>query len=264
MDIADELNLGIDSFVFIDDNPAEREMIAASMPSVAVPVMDKAENYIRILDKSGFFEMTSLSGDDMDRTEMYRANKERMKLEQSLCNYDEYLRSLEMEAKILPFDSMYIQRIAQLTNKSNQFNLTTLRCSEADIKKMSDSSDYLCLYGRLKDKFGDNGVVSIAIGRQINEELHVELWLMSCRVLKRRMEEAMMDVLVENAMARSVKRILGYYYPTSKNSMVREFYGHMGFQKTKEDEGGNTVWELETVSYIPKNPPIKVIKQKKK
>ena len=264
MDIADELNLGLDSFVFIDDSPAEREMVAASMPSVAAPVMDKAENYIRILDKSGFFEMTSLSGDDISRTEMYMANKERLKLERTLCNYDEYLKSLEMEAWILPFDSMHMQRIAQLTNKSNQFNLTTLRCSEADIRKMSASSDYLCLYGKLKDKFGDNGVVSIVVGRQTNEELHIELWLMSCRVLKRGMEDAMMDALAESAGARSVKKIIGYYYPTPKNSMVREFYGHMGFQKIKQDEEGNTVWELETASYILKKPPIKVIKQREK
>ena len=264
MDIADELNLGIDSFVFIDDSPAEREMVAASMPSVAVPVMDKAENYIRILDKSGFFEMTSLSGDDISRTEMYMANKERLKLERTLCNYNEYLKNLEMEAWILPFDSMHMQRIAQLTNKSNQFNLTTLRCSEADIRKMSASSDYLCLYGKLKDKFGDNGVVSIVVGRQTNEELHIELWLMSCRVLKRGMEDAMMDALAESAGARSVKKIIGYYYPTPKNSMVREFYGHMGFQNIKQDEEGNTVWELETASYILKKPPIKVIKQREK
>ena len=264
MDIADELNLGIDSFVFIDDSPAEREMVAASMPSVAVPVMDKAENYIRILDKSGFFEMTSLSGDDISRTEMYMANKERLKLERTLCNYNEYLKNLEMEAWILPFDSMHMQRIAQLTNKSNQFNLTTLRCSEADIRKMSASSDYLCLYGKLKDKFGDNGVVSIVVGRQTNEELHIELWLMSCRVLQRGMEDAMMDALAESAGARSVKKIIGYYYPTPKNSMVREFYGHMGFQKIKQDEEGNTVWELETASYILKKPPIKVIKQREK
>ena len=256
--IAAELNLGIDSFVFIDDNPTEREIMRQADFGVAIPEMDKVENYIRILDNNGYFEVTSLSADDLSRVRMYQENAKRTQLQQSLGSYEDFLKSLEMKATIRNFEPIYIQRIAQLTNKSNQFNLTTLRCSESDITHMKDSPDYLCLYGKLEDKFGDNGVVSVVAGERIGDELHMRLWLMSCRVLKRGMEDAMLDTLVSDAQQIGIKSIKGYYYPTAKNNMVRDFYQRMGFTLESADETGNTVWAMDAVTYTPKHPSIEI------
>lgn len=256
--IAAELNLGIDSFVFIDDNPTEREIMRQADFGVAIPEMDKVENYIRILDNNGYFEVTSLSADDLSRVKMYQENAKRTQLQQSLGSYEDFLKSLEMKATIRNFEPIYIQRIAQLTNKSNQFNLTTFRCSESDITKMKDSPDYLCLYGKLEDKFGDNGVVSVVAGERIGDELHMRLWLMSCRVLKRGMEDAMLDTLVSDAQQIGIKSIKGYYYPTAKNNMVRDFYQRMGFTPESADETGNTVWTLDVATYAPKHPSIEI------
>ena len=216
------------------------------------------EDYLRTIDRSGFFEVTSLSDDDLARTGMYRANAQRVRLRESVENYEDFLKSLKMKATIRGFEPAYTQRIAQLTNRSNQFNLTTLRCTESDIAAMQASDSYLCLYGRLEDKFGDNGVVSVVAGQIENGELHIRLWVMSCRVLKRRMEDAMLDVLVSDAKKRGVRRIVGYYYPTRKNGSVRDFYERMGFSLRSADGAGNTAWELEISAYEPKDPCIEI------
>ena len=258
--IAAQLNLGADSFVFIDDNPAEREIVKQSNLGVSVPEMDRVENYLRMIDRSGFFEVTSLTNDDLSRAEMYKANARRVQLQENTGSFEDFLKSLEMKAQIREFEPVYIQRIAQLTNKSNQFNLTTLRCSESDIKMMQMSEDYICLYGKLEDKFGDNGVVSVVSGQIEGEELHMRLWLMSCRVLKRGMEDAMLDALAGDAKDKGLSSIIGYYYPTPKNNMVRDFYSRMGFSKVSEDEDGNTVWKLNLDSYEKKNPSIEIIR----
>ena len=256
--IADELSLGVDSFVFADDNPAERAIVAAQLPGVATPPLDGAENYIKTLDHGGYFEVTTLSGEDLKKTELYHANAQRRQAEASFADYDAYLRSLDMHATIRGFENIYIQRIAQLTNKSNQFNLTTLRCSEDDIRAMAEKPNWLCLYGKLVDKFGDNGVVTVVAGEQQGDTLYLRLWLMSCRVLKRGMEDAMMDCLVQDAVKRGVKTIVGYYYPTAKNAMVKEFYGGMEYTKTAEDAEGNTTWTLDVQSYSFKQPPMAI------
>lgn len=252
-ELADELTLGVDSFVFVDDNPAEREIVAAQIPGVAVPVMGRPENYVTILDHSGFFETTTLSQEDMSKTQLYRAKAEASKVVATFANYDEYLDSLEMTAYIEDFQPISIQRIAQLTNKTNQFNLTTLRCSEDDIRAMQDSPNYICLCGRLTDKFADNGIVTVVVGEQIGKELHIRLWLMSCRVLKRGMEDAMMNVLVEQARKRGIENIVGYYYPTAKNGMVKDFYGIFRFEKITEQKDGTSIWEMTTDVYEKAN-----------
>ncbi|MCR5734711.1 MAG: HAD-IIIC family phosphatase [Lachnospiraceae bacterium] len=257
-EIARELNLLPESFVFVDDNPAEREIVEKNL-GVAAPDIGSVENYVRILDHSGFFEVTNLSADDAKRNEMYKENMERMKLEQSFSDYGDYLRSLEMKGTIKGFEPIYLDRIAQLTNKSNQFNLTTKRYTRAEIEEVSDSTEYIDLYGRLVDKFGDNGVVSVVIGHIDGDILNMDLWLMSCRVLKRDMEYAMMDELVSQARAKGIKTIKGYFYPTAKNKMVTEFYKLMGFDKISEDAEGNTVWEFKvTDGYTDQNRYIKV------
>ena len=258
--IAEELNLGVDSFVFADDNPAERAIVAAQLPGVETPALDGAENYIKMLAHGGYFEVTALSGEDLKKTELYHANAERRRAQAAFADYGAYLDSLAMKATIRPFEPLYLQRIAQLTNKSNQFNLTTLRCSEEDIRAMSTDPAWLCLYGKLEDRFGDNGVVTVVAGQQEGALLHLRLWLMSCRVLKRGMEDAMMDAVVADAAARGVKTICGYYYPTAKNAMVKEFYAEMGFARIKADENGNTVWNLDVAAYTARHPHMEILR----
>ena len=256
--IADELSLLPESLVFVDDNPAERHIVKEQLPGVTAPMLGEVQDYIKILDRSGFFETTLISADDAKRNQMYRENAQRAKLQATFENYTDYLLSLEMKAVIEPFQPVLMARIAQLTNKSNQFNLTTKRYTQDEIEAVSMGDDYIDIYGRLSDKFGDNGVVSVVIGHQIVDEVEIQLWIMSCRVLKRDMEFAMMDSFVEACKKKGVERIIGNYYPTEKNGMVREFYGLHGFKKTDEDEFGSTRWEIPVKEYVPKNHVIEV------
>ena len=262
LEIARELNIGVDSLVFVDDNPAERHIVESRIPGVKVPEVVDAAGFITTLDRAGYFEVTSLSSDDLERNRMYQANAERKKQESNYANYRDYLLSLEMDAQIKPFAPVYMARIAQLTNKSNQFNLTTKRCSQSDIERIAEDPSYLTLYGKLEDKFGDNGVVSVVFGHCDGNDktlFHTDLWLMSCRVLKRDMEFAMMDELILQCAARGLRRLKGYYYPTAKNGMVRDFYGIQGFAKTNEDAEGNTEWEFVIPErYDKKNTVIRV------
>ena len=259
MATAEELNLLPESFVFVDDNPAEREIIHQQIQGVAAPDMGLVENYIRVLDKSGFFEVTTLSEDDIRRNQMYQANEMRKQVQATYTDYGEYLTSLEMKGTIGEFEPIYMSRISQLTNKSNQFNLTTRRYSQTEIEETASDPMNITLYGKLEDKFGDNGVVSVVIGKRKGNTLHIDLWLMSCRVLKRDMEFAMMDELVEKCQSTGITKIVGYYYPTAKNGMVKDFYAMQGFVKVAEDETGNTVWEyVVTSQYEKKNKVIEV------
>ena len=257
--IANELNLLPESLVFIDDNPAERHIVTEQLKGVQAPAIGDVTEYIQTIDRSGFFEVTTLSKDDLKRNEMYRENAQRAQLEASFADYTQYLLSLDMKAVIKPFESVYMARIAQLSNKSNQFNLTTRRYTQAEIEQTAADADYITLYGKLLDRFGDNGVVSVVIGHVLGEQCHVDLWIMSCRVLKRDLEFAMMDALVRRCQARGVREIVGHYYPTAKNGMVREFYGTLGFTKVSEDEQGDTDWVFEiTDAYENKNKVINV------
>lgn len=251
--MADELTLGVDSFVFVDDNPAEQEIVKKQIPGVSVPMVGKVETFIRTIDHGGYFEVVSLSAEDSKKTEMYHAKAEAAKAVAAFSDYGEYLDSLEMKATIKPFEEMYVSRIAQLTNKSNQFNLTTLRCSEDDIRKMMSSDNWITLYGKLEDKFGDNGLVTVIAGEIVENELHIRLWLMSCRVLKRGMEDAMMDALIEKARDRGVEKVYGYYYPTVKNGMVKGFYNEMGFECISEES-----WETRVADYSKRNKHIEL------
>lgn len=261
VEIADEMNILPDSLVFVDDNPAEREIVRTQAPGVAVPAIGTPEQYIRVLDHSGFFEVTDLSEDDRKRNEMYQANLKRQRQQLSFGDYREYLLSLEMKGTIKPFESLYMARISQLTNKSNQFNLTTRRYTQSEIEQFAADDTYITRYGKLEDKFGDNGVVSVVIGRKdaVEKALHIELWLMSCRVLKRDMEYAMLDSMVEACQECDIPTIMGYYYPTAKNAMVKEFYGLMGFEKVREDADGSSIWRFDIPAvYERKNTVIDV------
>ncbi|MCI9361680.1 MAG: HAD-IIIC family phosphatase [Hungatella sp.] len=259
VDIAESLALTPDSFVFVDDNPAEREIVRQQVKNATVPeIGDKAENYIRAIDKMGYFEVTVVSADDISRERMYHDNVKRAKAETTFSDYRQYLLSLKMKAEIGAFISIYYTRIAQLSNKSNQFNLTTKRYTQTEIESIAADNSYITLYGKLQDKFGDNGVVSVVIGHRNEDILEIDLWIMSCRVLKRGMEYAMMDRLAEECRRQGIGKIIGYYYPTSKNGMVRDFYGTQGFKKLYEDGSGNSRWELSLETYESKNYAINI------
>lgn len=243
--MAKELNLLPDSFVFVDDNPAEREIVRRELPGVTVPEMTAPEDYIKTLDRGGYFEVTALSADDRKRTEMYRQNAQRAALEASFGSYDDYLKSLEMVGEFGPFDAAHAERITQLINKTNQFNLTTRRYSAAEVEGLLGDEGHITLYGRLIDKFGDNGIVTALIGAVDGDTLDIELWIMSCRTFKRQLEHAMFDQLAAAAKARGLRRIVGHYYPTVKNLLVRDFYATIGFKLTAEDAEGNRTFVYE-------------------
>lgn len=251
--MAQELSLLPESFVFVDDNPAERDIVSAQIPGIAVPEFDSPAECIRVLDRAGYFETTTFSVADASRSEMYRANAKRAQMQQTYASYTDYLLGLEMCAEIHDFTPVALPRIVQLTNKSNQFNLTTRRYTQSEMEQVAKDPNRIRLYGRLRDKFGDNGIVSVVIGEISGDTLHVELWLMSCRVLKRDMELAMLDALVAQCRARGVKKICGAYLKTAKNAMVQDLYGDFGFTKIKEFENGDSTWLLELEGYQNKN-----------
>lgn len=255
---ASELNLLPESFVFVDDNPAECAIVESQLNGVSVVNLTSVGSAMYTLNRSGFFEITSISADDIKRTEMYAANAQRATQQKSFASYSDYLLSLDMHAVIEDFQPVYLQRITQLTNKSNQFNLTTKRYSDKDMEAVCASHEHIRLYGRLTDKFGDNGIVSVVIGRCNGDALHVELWLMSCRVLKRDMELAMLDELVSQCKKRGISKIVGYYYKTAKNSMVSELYCSFGFELMEKAENGDSVWSLDLSCYENKNHVIKI------
>lgn len=256
-EIADELNIGADSFVFIDDSPSERKIVRDNIEGIAVPEVSKPEEYIHIIDRNGYFETISFTKEDKEKNKLYKENMVRKQKENQFSNYEDFLNSLKMKAEILPFNKLYLERITQLTNKSNQFNLTTKRYSTSDMEEVLDNPKYISLYGKLSDMFGDNGIVALTIGEIKGNELHIDLWLMSCRVLKRDMEVAMMDTLVELAGTKGIEKIYGYYYPTSKNKMVENFYEERGFILLKEDNGNKT-YSLDVNKYEKKNKYIEV------
>ena len=256
--IANELTLLPESLVFVDDNPAERHIVAEQIPAVAAPDIGSVQDYIKTIDRSGFFETTVISSDDARRNQMYKENVERAQMEAKFGNYSDYLLSLEMKGTIKPFEPVLMARIAQLSNKSNQFNLTTRRYTQEEIEAIAADSEYIDLYGRLEDRFGDNGVVAVTIGHQNGKQVDIDLWIMSCRVLKRDMEFAMMDEFIAKCRERGVERVVGHYYPTAKNGMVKEFYSLHGFRKTEEDSEGNARWEILVRDYENKNNSIKV------
>ncbi|WP_028025149.1 HAD-IIIC family phosphatase [Enterovibrio calviensis] len=242
--IADALNIGLDSLAFLDDNASERELVSSNLPQVAVPnIGQDITQYITALDKAGLFELVSLSAEDAERASMYAHNQERKQLQREFENYDDYLRSLDMQAAITPFDEVALPRITQLTNKTNQFNVTTQRYSAAEMTSFMHSPKHVALYGRLRDKFGDNGIVSVIVGEEHENTLMIDLWLMSCRVFKRKMEWAMFEELVRHAKARHIQKLVGRYVPSKKNALVSHHYQLLGFQCLSEDEDGVSHWE---------------------
>ena len=235
--MASELNLGLDSFVFVDDNPAEIEIVRQFVPEVTTILLGPdPSDYVAQLADCRLFEPRSITGEDAGRTSQYRSEAQRKALEASVTDMASYLESLQMEADISEFTPVDVPRLSQLINKSNQFNLTTRRRSEAEVLAVMNDAAMVGFSMRLKDRFGDHGLISIVIGRQSGDTMHIDTWLMSCRVLKRGVEEAVLNELVRLAQWKKCVRLEGVYLPTAKNEMVRDFYGRMGFALTAESE----------------------------
>lgn len=263
--ISEELNLGADSFVFIDDNPAERAIVAAQISGIAVPdVGEDVTTYAQQIESARYFEQISISKEDLGRAELYAENSKRDEFKRTFADYGQYLSSLEMQAEIGVFKPVYLERISQLTNKTNQFNLTTRRHTLADIERIASSPKHIPLYGRLTDRFGDHGLISVVVGQREGTYLFIELWLMSCRVLKRGMENAMLDALANAAKSGGQTKLIGVYIPTKKNEMVADFYPSLGFcphELPPDLPEGSTTWSLDLADYVQRNRHIKLLEQ---
>lgn len=258
--IALELNLGLDSVVFVDDNPAERAIVAAQLPEVTVPdVGEEVALYPSIIQAGRYFETISLSAEDLSRAQSYEGNALRSAAQSKFNDYGEYLDSLDMRAEIEPFRPVYFDRITQLINKTNQFNLTTRRYTRTEVETIAQDPEHITLCGGLTDAFGNNGLISAIIGRRSHADLHIDLWIMSCRVLKRGMELAMLDTLVELCRDRGISRIIGHYVPTSKNALVADHYKTLGFLPLLEVPAQTgSHWALPVHSYLPQTRHIRI------
>jgi FkbH-like protein len=259
--IAEQLNIGLDSLVFVDDNPFERTLVRRALPMVAVPELpEDPALYAGTLAAGGYFEGLHLTAEDLARTSQYKANAERERLKSSATDLEGYLRSLGMELRWGRFDKMSQQRVTQLINKTNQFNLTTRRYTDEEVAAVAENPRMLSMHLRLIDQFGDNGIIAIIIGRleDDHETLLIDTWLMSCRVLGRQVEETTLSLIVEEARRMGAKRILGEYRPTAKNDMVREHYPRLGFSALPA-EGETTRWARPTVAPAPAPSFIKII-----
>ena len=250
--IAEQLNIGLNSLVFFDDNPAERSIVRQLRPEVAVPeVPSDPAYYVHALDRHRYFEALTISKEDLKRTEFYRADSQRQALGSSAQDLDAFLRSLEMVARIEPVDSATLERTVQLIGRSNQFNLTTRRYSNADILKIIQEPNWLTRTVTLRDRFGDNGLISVLLAKTDSDALVIDTWLMSCRVLKRGVERVLLNCVVEQARQRGLPRILGEYIPTSKNSLVQSHYQSLGFTQIEGGSGAGTRWQLLVDGWAP-------------
>lgn len=244
------LNIGFDSMVFLDDNPFERNMVREHIPGITIPELPEDPGaYLEYLYTLNLFETTSCSEGDKDRTKQYQVEAKRLSLQKSFTDEADFLKSLRMKSKVKEFDKFNIPRVAQLSQRSNQFNLRTIRYTEAEIAEIERNNNYITFSFTLADKFGDNGIVCVIILEKQNvETLFVNTWFMSCRVLKRGMENFSLNTIVSYAKANGFKRIVGEYLPTAKNQMVKDHYSRLGFA---EIVGGETAqFELNVDIYV--------------
>lgn len=228
------LNIGFDSMVFLDDNPFERNMVRENIPGITVPELpEDPGEYLEYLYSLNLFETASYSGADKDRTRQYQIEAQRVSLAKTFTNEADFLKSLNMVSEVSGFDAFNTPRVAQLSQRSNQFNLRTRRYTEADIKAIeADKEHYATFSFTLEDRFGDNGLICVVILEKCDAEtLFVDTWFMSCRVLKRGMENFTLNTIADYARANGYRRIIGEYLPTAKNKMVEEHYPNLGFAK---------------------------------
>jgi FkbH-like protein len=255
--LARTLNLGLDSFVFFDDNPAEREQVRQSLPEVEVIEVpaDPAE-YVRALQAACLFETTGLTGADKERAGQYAVERRRRALEESSASLDDYLRSLEMRALARPIDEPDLGRVVQLLSKTNQFNLTTRRHTREQVLALLHDAGSIGLTVRVRDRFGDHGLVAVLLG--VSEEngsvktLRIDTWLMSCRVIGRTVESFSLRSLLERARGLGYERVRGEFIPTPKNALVGQLYDSLGFRRVSTEPGGTVVYAVDLNGY---NPP---------
>lgn len=253
--IAEALNLGLDSLVFFDDNPAERALVRAELPMVAVPeVPEDPAYYVRTLVDAGYFEAVSFTTDDLSRATQYRDNARRLGELESATDMPTFLKGLGMSLTVGSVDATSIGRVTQLINKTNQFNVTTKRYTEPELRSFADVSTNVTLHFRLVDRFGDNGLIAVILAREESRErLVIDTLLMSCRVLGRGVEQAMLNCLVDRAAARGIQEIIGEYVPTAKNAMVSDLFARLGFEAVHTDDNlrGATRWKLRLADHRP-------------
>jgi FkbH-like protein len=231
--IQNVLNIGFDSMVFIDDNPFERNIVRENLPDVCVPELpEDPADYLEYLYSLNLFETISYSNEDAERTKKYQIESKRVSAQKKYTNENDFLKSLEMNSNVESFNNFNIPRVAQLSQRSNQFNLRTKRYTEKDIKKIVDSESFFTFAFSLKDKFGDHGLICVIIlNKQSNSTLFIDTWFMSCRVLKRGMEKFVLNKLVNFAKENNYKFIIGEYIKTTKNDLVKNHYSELGFKK---------------------------------
>lgn len=257
--IAEMIDLGLESFVFLDDNPAERKRVRDALPAVAVPELpDDPSDWIGVFQAAGYFEQASFSREDQLRAGFYKANARRAAQLERIGNHDDYLRSLGMTLQVAPFDQVGRKRISQLIAKSNQYNLTTRRYSETEIAALEANPDAIAVQARLADMFGDNGMISVVIATQNGRQWEIDSWIMSCRVLGRRVEEALLQHLVQAARARGAIALIGRYIPTARNALVKDHFEKLGFTRTCAQPSGETIWRLVVSEYRDKDLPMKI------
>ncbi|MGY8821297.1 MAG: HAD-IIIC family phosphatase [Pseudomonadales bacterium] len=258
--IASMLDVGLDSLVFVDDNPAERDIVRRELPEVAVPELpDDVADYPARVAAAGYFEAVSFTSDDATRGRNYALNAERKAAMSQATDMEGYLRGLEMVLTATPIGAAELARSTQLINKTNQFNLTTRRYSEAEVERIASDPAAVALAIRLADKFGDNGLISVVLARPdaavASDELLIDSWLMSCRVLGRQVEDAMLDVLTNAATAAGYRALIGEYRPTERNGMVAEHFPRLGFVQhpaPADSTRDATFWRYEFTS--PRTP----------
>lgn len=252
--IAQTLNIGLDSLVFVDDNPFERNLIRQELPMVAVPELpDDPAQYPETLGAAGYFEALEITQEDKARGQQYKANEEREASRKSATDMQSYLRSLEMRLIWAPFDEVGLARIVQLINKTNQFNLTTRRFTTEQVMEIMRDPSRITFQFRLIDRFGDNGVIAVVIlGQDDSASMEIETFLMSCRVLGRQVEESILNILVQEAKARGACRLRGVYRPTEKNGMVKNLYANLGFTAAADEGDGGSFWILEFDAFAEK------------
>lgn len=249
--IAKTLKIGLDSLVFVDDSPFERNLVREAIPEVAVPELPEDPSYCaRTIANAGYFESLGTTAEDQERSRQYQANSERDLLRESAIDLKSYLRDLKMELHWAVVDEASLPRTVQLMNKSNQFNLTTPRTTEPAVRAILADPSRRVLCFRLLDRFGDNGIISVVIGTLETESTFVlDAWLMSCRVLGRGVEDAVLSILAKAAKEMGARFLIGKYQPTAKNGMVREHYRKMGFRLVEESPNGSTRWELDLLRF---------------
>ena len=261
--VAEELSLGLDAMVFLDDNPVERGLVRKLLPQVAVPELpDEPSYYVRTLAAGGYFEAVAFASEDLKRAGFYQDNAKRANLQKQVGGVDAYLASLDMTITFQPFDPTGRTRIVQLINKSNQYNLTTRRYTDPEVAEAENDPEVFTLQVRLADIFGDNGMISVVICRPGETGAwEIDTWLMSCRVLGRKVEHMVLRELLQNARAAGIGRLVGVYRPTDRNKLVVDHYAKLGFTKIAEEQSGLMRWELLVEGAEPETAPMMVVSE---